>query len=176
MAMAAGGGFNGHRDAVFRLGIGALLFGLSACGGGREVAIQKAKVGDLLVQAEGVRVELARTFRPGVSNGLYRGAVKVSGAGQGAGPTLHAMNAVCSAKDLPGWPTYDNLFGFAIGDVKQEQPSAGQDRWQVLYHFDGRVEGSGALKPQPWMARLKDNLCRRADFDDTAGRVARPQS
>ncbi len=135
--------------------------------------MQNARVGDLLVEAEGVSVRLARAFQPGVSNGLYKGAVRVKAPGEPAGGTLYALNAVCSLKDSPGWPTYDNLYGYRITDVAQARQVSAQPRWQILYHFDGRIEGSGAMKPQAWTARLKDNLCRRADFDDSSARAQR---
>ncbi len=151
--------------------LGSLL-ALSACGGRREVAVQDAALGDPLVEVDGVRVALAKTFQPGVSNGLYKGAVRVSGRGQMGEGTLYALNAVCSLEDSPGWPPYDNLFGYPIAAVSEAEPLSAQQRWQILYHFDGRIESKGELKPQPWMARLKDNLCRRGDFNDSTARPA----
>ncbi|WP_323249150.1 hypothetical protein [Synechococcus sp. CCY9202] len=120
-----------------------------------------------MVQVEGTRVELAQSFQPGVSNGLYKGAVRVFGADQPSAGSLYALNAICSIKDTPNWPAYDNLYGYPIQEVGQARSLSGQPRWQVLYHFDGRIEGTGPLKPQAWTSRLKDNLCRRGDFDDS---------
>ena len=129
-----------------------------------------AYLGDPLVEADGTRVELAQTFRPGVSNGLYKGAVRLHGPGQPAEGSLHALNAVCSLEDTPGWPPYDNLYGYPIEKVAEARELSGKSRWQILYHFDGRIEGSGDLEPQAWTARLRDNLCRRGDFDDSTAR------
>lgn len=151
-------------------GLAVLLAGLSACGGPKEVAVQNARLGDALVVAEGTHVELAQTFKPGVSNGLYKGAVRLHGPGQPTDGRLHALNAVCSIKEAPGWPTYDNLYGYPITDVAEAAQLSGKSRWQILYHFDGRIEASGDLKPQAWTARLRDNLCRRGDFDDSTAR------
>ena len=150
-------------------GLALLLAGLSACGGPKEVAVQNARLGDVLV-AEGTRVELAQTFQPGVSNGLYKGAVRLYGPGQPADGGLHALNAVCSIKDTPGWPAYDNVYGYPISAVAEAAQLSGKSRWQILYHFDGRIEASGGLKPQAWTARLRDNLCRRGEFDDSTAR------
>lgn len=140
---------------------------LPACGERKEVAVKSAKAGDLLVKSAQTRVELVAPFQPGVANGLYKGVVRVSqpdGASR-----LYRINAVCSMKDEPGWPTYDNLYADPIADVKQASAlGAFPGRWQIFYHFDGRVETRGKVNAAPWMARLKDNLCRRADFDDSA--------
>jgi hypothetical protein len=146
--------------------LGLLLVGLGACGGKREVPIQNAKVGDPLVEVEGTRVDLAQDFQTGVSNGLYKGAVRLTGPDHPADGSLHALNVVCSLPDTPGWPPYDNLYGYPIRAVAEARNVGGEKRWQILYHFDGRIEGTGSLKPQAWMSRLKDNLCRRGDFDD----------
>lgn len=158
-----------------RPGVAGALFTvlLSACGGSGEIAVQTAKEGDLLVKSGQTRVELVAPFKPGVANGLYKGVIRVSQPdGQ---DRLYRMNAVCSMKNEPGWPTYDNLFADPVADTKQaEAPEASPQRWQIFYHFDGRVEPSRNVKPEPWMVRLKDNLCRRGDFDDSA-RVAVPQ-
>jgi hypothetical protein len=150
--------------------LGLLSVSLTACGGGREVPIQQAKEGDLLVKAGQSRVELVRPFKPGVPNGLYRGAVRVSQPGGAAGGELHEVNAVCSIKGEPLWPTYDNLYGQPISERDQSGSATSSQRWQVLYHYDGKIEtrgtASGNAAAQPWAARLKDNLCRRGDFDD----------
>lgn len=150
-----------------RLGaLGLLALLLPACGGPRETKGQGARAGDLLVKAGDTRVELIAPFQPGVANGLYKGVVKVSQPG--AESRLYRVNAVCSLKGEPGWPTYDNLFGDPLSDAGKLPQGASPQRWQVFYHFDGRVESNHKLTIQPWMARLKDNLCRRGDFDDSA--------
>jgi hypothetical protein len=150
--------------------LGLLGLGLTACGGGGEVAIQQAKQGDLLVKAGQSRVELVRPFRPGVPNGLYKGAVRVHQPGGAAGGELHEVNAVCSIKGEPLWPTYDNLYGQPISARDQSGSASSNERWQILYHYDGRIETRGKTPgkatAQPWASRLKDNLCRRGDFDD----------
>ncbi len=157
----------------------ALLAGLglslAGCGtASKEVAIQNARAGDLLVEAGGSRVELVRPFRKGVANGQYKGVVKVSSAGEGSGAQLHEMSAVCSIKGEPGWPSYDNIFGNPIRDLNAETTFSAKDRWQILYHFDGRVEKKGTLRPDGWASRLKDNLCRKGDFND-AGKTPEPK-
>jgi hypothetical protein len=154
--------------------LSGLVLTLAGCGSsGKEVAIQNARAGDLLVEAGGLRVELVRPFRSGVANGQYKGVVKVSATGNGRAPQMHEMNAICSIKDAPGWPTYDNLFGHPIKDLDSEMTFSAKERWQILYHFDGRVEKKGKLQPDEWTSRLKDNLCRKGDFDDT-GKVTKP--
>jgi hypothetical protein len=153
--------------SISRLPLGALgllTLLLSACGGRRETLAQGAGAGDLLVKAGETRVELVAPFQPGVANGLYKGVVKVSQPGGES--RLFRVNGVCSLKGQPGWPTYDNLFGDPISDVKKIDAGPSPQRWQVFYHFDGRTESNNKLTIQPWMARLKDNLCRRGDFDD----------
>jgi hypothetical protein len=142
------------------------LLGLCSCGRPGEVAVQKAAVGDVLVRTDAVRVVLARPFQPGVPNGLYRGAVRIEPADGTSGSALHQVNAVCSMKGLPGWPAYDNLYGQPLADLARSGEFSNADRWQVLYHYDGRREGSSGFKNQAWAERLKDNLCRRGDFTD----------
>lgn len=160
----------GQRTGWVRAGRLVLLsLTLAACGSTREVPIQKAKEGDLLVKAGQSRVHLVRPFKPGVPNGLYKGAVRVSEAG-GTGGDLHEVNAVCSIEGEPLWQSYDNLYGQPISDRDQSGSASSTQRWQILYHFDGRIETSGKASgnaaAQSWKARLKDNLCRRGDFDD----------
>ena len=141
---------------------------VAGCGAtSKEVAIQNAKPGDLLVEVDGRRVELVRAFTPGVANGLHRGVVKItSGAGDTQGQ-MYETTVICSVKGEPNWPTYDNIFGDPISDLKAKRPFPVKDRWQVLYHFDGRTEKIGKLDYSGWVSRLKDNLCRKGDFDDT---------
>ncbi|KEF42062.1 MAG: hypothetical protein ER33_08040 [Cyanobium sp. CACIAM 14] len=154
--------------------LAALGMALAGCSSStREVAIQNARTGDLLVEAGGHRVELVRPFQPGVANGQYKGVVKVSPADAGGPPQLHEVSAVCSVEGQPGWPTYDNIYGNPINDPSVKAPFSAKDRWQILYHFDGRVEKIGALAEDGWASRLKDNLCRKGDFNDT---VKRPDS
>lgn len=145
---------------------GLLALLLPACDGHREIAVKDARVGDLLVKAGDTQVVLKAPFQPGVANGLYKGVVGVSQ--QGGQEQLHRVNAVCSIKGEPGWPAYDNLFGDPVSDLAKMDIGASPNRWQIFYHFDGRVESNGKLAAQPWMARLKDNLCRRGEFDDSA--------
>lgn len=158
-------GFNLSGLALLLLGLG-----LAACGGTREVAIQNAQPGDTLVELEGTRVELALDFQPGVSNGLYKGAVRLFGAEHPEAGSLQAVNAVCSLENTPGWPAYDNLYGRAISEPEEARAVSGNTNWQVLYYFDGKVEASGPIQSGPWTQRLKDNLCRRDDFDDSTAR------
>jgi hypothetical protein len=154
--------------------IALLALLLPACGESPERPVKDAKAGDLLVRSAQARVALVAPFQPGVANGLYKGVIRVTQA-DGAN-RLYRVNAVCSIKNEPGWPTYDNLFADPITDIKQASAlGASPDRWQVFYYFDGRVEPNRKVIPEPWMARLKDNLCRRADFDDsTRNRSSRP--
>lgn len=155
--------------------VGLLALLLTACGDGGEVPVGRAKEGDLLVRAGQSRVELVRPFRPGVPNGLYRGAVLVHQPGGAGAGELHEVNAVCSIKGEPLWPTYDNLYGQPISNRDQSGSATSSERWQVLYHFDGRIESRGKVPGEAaarsWAARLKDNLCRRSDFDDRPAHV-----
>jgi len=160
-------GRQGRRHPLPSLGAIALLgVLLPACGERRETLAQRASAGDLLVKAGETKVELVAPFQPGVANGLYKGVIRVS---QPGGETrLFRVNGVCSIEGQPGWPTYDNLFGDPVSDASKLPIGASPQRWQVFYHFDGRIESNQKLTIQPWMARLKDNLCRRGDFDDRA--------
>ncbi|WP_323356783.1 hypothetical protein [Cyanobium gracile] len=141
---------------------------LAGCGAtSKEVAIQNAKPGDLLVEVDGSRVELVRAFAPGIANGLHKGVVKVtSEAGDGKGQ-MYETTAICSVKGEPGWQAYDNIYGDPIADLNAKRAFPVKDRWQFLFHFDGRTEKNGMLEPSGWVSRLKDNLCRKGDFDDT---------
>jgi len=156
----------------------SLLLPLAGCGGASETPVARARPGDTLVRSGAAQVVLERAFRPGQPNGLYRGIVVVSGSGQGQ--RRLEVNGVCSMPGLEkeGWPSYDNLFG---NRVSGDATAATAGRWQVLFHFDGRQELSGggaAAAAQPravaqadlaWLARLRDNLCRRGSFDDRQG-------
>jgi len=154
-----------RRQAALLAGLGAALAGCGAFS--REVAIQKAQPGDLLVDVGGNRVELVKPFTPGIANGLHKGVVKVSGSGSGGPSQLHRVTVICSVKGEPGWPTYDNIYGDPIADVETKTFPLPEKRWQILYHFDGRVEKTGKLESDGWVARLKDNLCRKGDFRDS---------
>jgi hypothetical protein len=141
---------------------------LAGCGSApKEVAIQDAKPGDLLVEAGGTRVELVRAFKPGIANGLHKGVVKITSAAGDAKGQLYETTAICSVKGEPGWQSYDNIYGDPISDLNAKRTFAVKDRWQFLYHFDGRTEQIGKLDSSGWVSRLKDNLCRKGDFDDT---------
>ncbi|MCP9836249.1 hypothetical protein KBY84_01920 [Cyanobium sp. N.Huapi 1H5] len=141
---------------------------LAGCGSApKEVAVQDAKPGDLLVEVDGSRVELVRAFKPGIANGLHKGVVKVTSGGADAKGQMYETTAICSVKGEPGWQTYDNIFGDPISDLNAKRTFPVKDRWQFLFHFDGRTEQIGKLDPSVWVSRLKDNLCRKGDFDDT---------
>lgn len=140
---------------------------LAGCGTTpKEVAIQNAKPGDLLVEADGSRVVLVRAFTPGIANGLHKGVVKITPSAGDTQGQMYEITAICSVKGEPGWPTYDNIYGDPISDLKVKRPIPGKDRWQVLYHFDGRTEKIRKFDYGSWVSRLKNNLCRKGDFDD----------
>lgn len=139
---------------------------LGACGAGQETPVATAQPGATLVRSGDQAVILEQPFRPGVPNGLYRGIVRITGP---AGSSQrHELNGVCSMPGLQSedWPAYDNLYGKSLGATEQ-QPSATTQAWQVLLHFDGRVEGRGTPPDQQLLSRLRDNLCRRGNFDDS---------
>lgn len=149
----------GHATAPAHLVI--LLAGLTtavaACGGGRETAILRAQPGDTLVRSGQQGVVLERAFRPGIPNGLYAGVIRVVEPGRVERQL--EVNGVCSMPGLQaeGWPGYDNLYGRRLPDGA---------RWQVLFHFDGRVETNTATTDLNWLGELRDNLCRRGRFSD----------
>ena len=136
---------------------------LAGCGGPGETPQSRAKVGDVLVRAEGSEVRLEHAFRPAEPNALLDGAVRLRTK---QGEQLLELNAVCSLPKEPGWPPYDNLYGRAIRRGEEAKGTTGTTSWQVLFHFDGRQEARMGANPGPWLARLRDNLCRRGDFDD----------
>jgi hypothetical protein len=146
-------------------GAGLSLAGCAATP--KEVAIQDAKPGDLLVEVDGSRVELVRAFKPGIANGLHKGVVKVTSGGGDAKGQMYETTAICSVKGEPGWQAYDNIYGDPISHLNAKRTFPVKDRWQFLFHFDGRTEQTGKLDPSVWVSRLKDNLCRKGDFDDT---------
>ena len=164
-------------DAVGGLGSRKHLAGWLACLGvalaagcgatSKEVAAQNAKPGDLLVDVDGSRVELVRAFTPGIANGLHKGVVKITTEADESKDQMHEVTAICSIKGEPGWQTYDNIYGDPISDLNAKRTLPAKDRWQFLFHFDGRMEKAGTLEPSGWVSRLKDNLCRKGDFDDT---------
>jgi hypothetical protein len=149
-----------HGRALSACLIASLLVG---CGGPAERPQSRAQVGDLLVRQDGTTVSLEHAFRTAVPNALLDGAVRVESKG---GQQLLEVNAVCSMPNTADWPSYDNLFGRPIQRVQEAKGATGTTRWQVLFHFDGRVEPRMGNSPGPWLARLRDNLCRRGDFDD----------
>lgn len=140
--------------------VAALLVG---CGTSAEQPQSRAKVGEILVNSQGHVVRLEHAFRTAEPNALLDGVVRVEGK---VGQRLLEINAVCSMPNIPGWPRYDNLFGRPIQRVEDAKGATGTTQWQTLFHFDGRVESRMGTTPGPWLARLRDNLCRRGDFDD----------
>ena len=115
------------------------------------------------------RLELVQPFKPGEPNGLYRGIVRLQ-RGTNGKPQLYEVNAVCSMPDLPNWPNYDNLYGKPLGSVEESKAQRGNTKWQILYHFNSAQEVKMGSNPGPWTSRLRDNLCRRGDFDDRPNR------
>jgi hypothetical protein len=132
----------------------------------REIAIQNANAGDLLVETGQSRVELVKPFAPGIANGQFKGVVKVTSKTGSPPPQLYEVSAVCSIKGEPDWPAYDNLYGNPISSIKKAGSYSEKSRWQILYHFDGRIEKKGNLESDAWASRLKDNLCRKGSFDN----------
>jgi hypothetical protein len=148
---------------------------LAGCGPQTEKAAHLAEPGDLLVRtSSGKEIRLVESFRAGQPNGLYGGVVDVIDKAEGAGAGSERLNAnaVCSLEDVPGWPQYDNLYGSVQAGLDEDGTE--QSRWQVLLHFDGRIEETKARglnsSPQEWAQRLRDNLCRKGDFDDRPSR------
>ena len=151
----------------------AMAASLSACSAPGETPLQTAEIGDLLVRAGTTTVTLAKAFVPGVPNGLYKGVVRVQIDGQPASSArLYQVNAVCSLENESNWPSYDNLYGNELKNLAEAGKFSTVTRWQILYHFDGGVKSTGVLARQPWTDRLKDNLCRRGTFNDSAPRQA----
>ncbi len=148
--------------------LSCLGIALAGCSSSPQaVPIQNAKPGDLLVNAEGNQVKLVRAFTPGIANGLHKGVVKVMSDGRDANGKTYEVTAICSMNGEPGWPTYDNVYGDLISDTNPKGAAPNKNRWQLLFHFDGRTEKTGTLEPSSWVSHLKDNLCRKGDFDDT---------
>ena len=139
---------------------------LAGCGNTHgEKPLSTAKPGDTVVVVGPQRLELVQPFQPGEPNGLYRGIVRLKGGTSGK-PQLYEVNAVCSMPNLPNWPNYDNLYGKPLGSVEESKIQRGNTQWQVLYHFNSAPEVKMGSNPGPWTSRLRDNLCRRGDFDD----------
>ena len=139
---------------------------LAGCGNTHsEKPLSTAKPGDTVVVVGPQRLELVQPFQPGEPNGLYRGIVRLEGGTNGK-PQLYEVNAVCSMPNLPNWPNYDNLYGKPLGSVEESKIQRGNTQWQVLYHFNSAPEVKMGSNPGPWTSRLRDNLCRRGDFDD----------
>ncbi len=159
----------GLRAGIHLAGLLACLgLALAGCSANtKEVAIKNAKPGDLLVKADGSRVELVKVFTPGIANGLHKGVVKITSDAGDSKEKMYEVTAICSIKGVPGWPAYDNIYGDPISDLNAKRPLSFKNRWQFLFHFDGRTEQTGTLDPSGWVSRLKDNLCRKGDFKDT---------
>ena len=140
--------------AVMALACAAVV---SACSSSTERPVAQAKPGETLVVSGNQRVVLERPFRPGMPNGLYGGVVRVIEPGQAERRLV--VNGICSMPQLQaeGWPGYDNLYGRRL-------PS--EVRWQVLFHFDGRIDASHTAQDLAWLTRLRDNICRRGSFSD----------
>lgn len=147
--------------------VGALLAVSGVLGGcgraWRETPQAKARPGDLLVRTGGAQLTLIQGFRAAEPNSLLDGVVRLR---QGKREQLLEINAVCSMPALPGWPTYDNVYGRPLRTATEARGSSGTTRWQVLFHFNGNVEPRMGALLGTWVARLRDNLCRRGDFDD----------
>lgn len=148
---------------------------LAGCEAQTEKAAHLAAPGDLLIRTNtGTEIRLVESFRAGQPNGLYGGVVDVIDKTEDAGGGSERLkaNAVCSVEDVPGWPQYDNLYGSVQDGLDEDGTEKG--RWQVLLHFDGRIEETKAhdlnSSPQEWAQRLRDNLCRKGDFDDRPSR------
>ncbi|MEB3266179.1 MAG: hypothetical protein VKN13_06135 [Cyanobacteriota bacterium] len=146
------------------LALGATV---TACGTQMETPQATARPGQVLVRVAQERVLLVAPFRAAVPNSLLDGVVRVEGP---AGQRLVEVNAVCSMPDLPGWPDYDNLYGRTIRQVTEAKGPSGRTEWQVLFPFRGQPQVRSGSTPGPWVARLRDNLCRRGEFDDRAQR------
>jgi hypothetical protein len=144
----------------------SLSLGVAAC---QQVAVETplatAKPGDLLVRSGEVAVRLAKPFRQGEPNGLFDGVVSLS-APAGGKPKLMEINAICSLPGEPDWPSYDNLYGRPVRQVEEATGRSGDTQWQVLYNFNSPQDVRMGQKPGSWVDRLRDNLCRRGDFDD----------
>jgi hypothetical protein len=131
----------------------------------RETPQATAKPGDVLVRSGETTVTLVKAFRQGEPNGLFDGVVRVATEGNSQ-PPLVEINAICSLPDEPGWPPYDNVYGRAVARPEEAEGRSGDTQWQVLYNFSGSRDVRMGQNPGPWIDRLRDNLCRRGDFDD----------
>jgi hypothetical protein len=101
----------------------------------------------------------------GEPNGLFDGVIRVTAEGN-TQPVLMEINAICSLPNEPGWPSYDNLYGRILSRAEEAEGRSGNTQWQVLYNFSGTQDVRMGQKPGPWTDRLRNNLCRREDFDD----------
>ena len=168
-----GRGARGNTSSL-AIGLSLLLaMGAGGCAGRSETPLSQAKPGDVLTRREGATVQLARTFRQAEPNALLDGAVRVRQ--EGGGEHLLEVNAVCSLPGTPGWPAYDNIYGRPISTVDQAKGTTGTTEWQVLFPFAGGEEVRMGRNPGPWLTRLRDNLCRRGDFDDRPAKVRQRQ-
>jgi hypothetical protein len=143
----------------------AIAFAISGCGSYKEIAQSVAKPGEILASSNGTIVKLVSPFRPGQPNGLFDGVISLSGTGNKS-EKLIEVNAVCSLPNEKGWPDYDNLYGRTVQDPTEARGPTGKTDWQILYKFSGDIEVAMGNKPGAWADRLRDNLCRRGDFDD----------
>ncbi|MFN9622565.1 MAG: hypothetical protein ACK587_07005 [Cyanobacteriota bacterium] len=137
-----------------------------------EIPQARAKPGDLLVRVDEISVKLEKPFRLGEPNALFDGVVRLESQGGGR-PVLMEINAVCSMPGQPGWPSYDNLYGRPLRRVEEAKGRTGDTQWQVLYNYSGRQDVRMGQKPGPWVDRLRDNLCRRGNFDDRPQKTTR---
>ncbi|MEB3300555.1 MAG: hypothetical protein VKN56_01155 [Cyanobacteriota bacterium] len=131
----------------------------------RETPQATAKPGDALVRVGKTVVTLVKPFRQGEPNGLFDGVIRVTTEGNNQ-PVLMEINAICSLPNEPGWPSYDNLYGRILSRAEEAVGRSGDTQWQVLYNFSGIQDVRMGQKPGSWTDRLRNNLCRREDFDD----------
>jgi hypothetical protein len=131
----------------------------------KETPQARAKPGDLLVRSGSMAVTLVKPFRQGEPNGLFDGVIRLAGDGASK-PVLMEINAICSLPGEPGWPSYDNIYGRPVSREEEAKGRSGDTQWQVLYNFSGTRDVRMGENPGPWTDRLRDNLCRRGDFDD----------
>ncbi|MFM9046307.1 MAG: hypothetical protein ACKOOH_01355 [Cyanobium sp.] len=144
----------------------SLGLGLGACNlAPVETPQAQARPGDVLVRSGNVTVTLAKPFREGQPNGLFDGVVSL-GAPGGGQPRLMEINAICSLPGEPGWPNYDNVYGRPVTRVEEATGRSGDTQWQILYKFAGGQDVRIGQSPGSWVDRLRENLCRRGEFDD----------
>lgn len=143
----------------------AISLSAFGCQANKEIAQSTAKPGEILAHHNGTTVKLVSSFRPGQPNGLFDGVVSLSGP-EHKSKKLIEINAVCSLPNEKDWPDYDNLYGRTVQNPAEAKGPTGKTEWQILYKFSGDIEVTTGKKPGAWADRLRDNLCRRGDFDD----------